>query len=160
VLKYDAWIPNLNDWVTLATNSNLTDPTFQANSILGLCALTQLRCTGPNQQWPDLGACIDGLSALPYGDYDEAWGDNIVCRSIHIVLTQIRPDVSLPLPAETCAQRDEVGADRGSNDRCIACTSARRAAASASTSPTRTSTSRTRPFSASRWARPSCAHES
>jgi hypothetical protein len=104
VLKYDAWIPNLNDWVTMATGSDITDTKFQANSVLGLCAMTQLRCTGADQQWADLGACIDGLSAKPYGNYDEAWGDNIVCRFIHVVLTQIRPDVSV-FHSHTCRRQ-------------------------------------------------------
>jgi hypothetical protein len=99
VLKYDAWIPNLQDWVQAATGGgSLTDPVFQQQSILGLCALTELRCTGNNAQWSSLGQCLSVLGAKPYGDYDEAWADNIVCRSIHIVLAQVRPEVCF-LPA-------------------------------------------------------------
>lgn len=93
VLKYDAWIPNLNDWVTNATGAALTNAQYQTESIEELCAVTQERCTGSNIQWASIDECVSVLSQKTYGDYDEAWGDNIVCRSIHIVLTQVRPDV-------------------------------------------------------------------
>jgi hypothetical protein len=41
--------------------------------------------------------CITELSLKPFGTFDEAWGDNVVRRLIHIVLAQIRPDVSRTL---------------------------------------------------------------
>ena len=94
MLRYDAWIPNLNAWVQHATGVAVGNPQAQAESIVQLCAITQLRCTGSNQQWASLEACVAGLSAKPYGNYDEAWGDNVVCRRIHLVLTQVRPAVS------------------------------------------------------------------
>ncbi len=102
VIKYDAWIPNLNDWVTAITNVSFTNPYAQQGAIEQLCVETQLRCTGANQQWDSTPQCIGNLTAKPFGDYDEAWGDNIVCRSIHIVLTQVRPDVCASRPACSC----------------------------------------------------------
>lgn len=30
------------------------------------------------------------------GNFDEAWGDNVVCRSIHLMLTVVRPEVHCP----------------------------------------------------------------
>lgn len=37
--------------------------------------------------------CIATLLAKPFGTFDETWGDNIVCRLVHVVLTQVRPEV-------------------------------------------------------------------
>jgi len=96
VLKYDAWIPNLNDWIVSATGALISNTQYQMESIEQICALTQQRCTGSNTQWTCVDDCVSALSQKPYGDYDEAWGDNIVCRTIHLVLTQIRPDVHCP----------------------------------------------------------------
>ncbi|KAK0702343.1 hypothetical protein B0H67DRAFT_604626 [Lasiosphaeris hirsuta] len=96
VLKYDAWIPNLNAWVEATTAAAVTNPQFQAQSILQICAVTQMRCTGANTQWASIGECVSVLSQRPYGNYDAAWGDNVVCRSIHLVLTQVRPDHHCP----------------------------------------------------------------
>jgi hypothetical protein len=94
VLNYDAWIPNLNSWVAQTTASNATQAQARAGTIYQICAATQMRCTGANTQWNSVEECVTTLSTKPYGNYDEAWGDNIVCRSIHVVLTQVRPDVS------------------------------------------------------------------
>jgi hypothetical protein len=94
VLKYDAWIPNLNSWFEATTGAQVSDPAYRAGSIEQICGATQMRCHGANSQWDSIGECIHVLSKKRYGTYDEAWGDNIVCRSIHLVLTQVRPDVS------------------------------------------------------------------
>lgn len=96
VLKYDAWIPNLNSWVQSTSPAPLTDPQFQLQNIQQVCAVTQMRCTGANAQWDSIDQCVVTLLQRPYGNYDEAWGDNIVCRNIHLVLTQVRPDVHCP----------------------------------------------------------------
>ena len=94
VLKYDAWIPNLNDWIEASTGISISNPQVDMETIQQLCAVTQQRCTGSNTQWISIEECVSTLSQKPYGNYDEAWGDNIVCRSIHLILTQVRPDVS------------------------------------------------------------------
>ncbi|KAK3934620.1 hypothetical protein QBC46DRAFT_368095 [Diplogelasinospora grovesii] len=96
VLKYDAWIPNLNNWVEATTGAQFSNTQVQAQSIQQLCGATQQRCTGANTQWASVDECVSALTQKPYGNYDEAWGDNIVCRTIHIVLTQVRPDVHCP----------------------------------------------------------------
>jgi hypothetical protein len=74
----------------------ISNPQVAEQSIEQLCGGTQQRCTGANTQWNSVEECIQDLSQKPYGNYDEAWGDNIVCRTIHLVLTQVRPDVSSP----------------------------------------------------------------
>ncbi len=97
VLKYDAWIPNLNSWVEATTSAFIADPQFRAESIQQICGGTQQICYGANAQWNSVEECIVTLSQKNYGSYDEAWGDNIVCRSIHLVLSQVNPDVRCPL---------------------------------------------------------------
>jgi hypothetical protein len=113
VLKYDAWIPNLNDWLEATTAAKTADPQYRAQSIQQLCAVTEMRCTGANTQWNSTGECIGALSQKPYGTYDEAWGDNIVCRTIHIVLTQVRPDVSFLFSSYFCGAPASFKRDRG-----------------------------------------------
>ena len=94
VLKYDAWIPNLNDWIVAGLGIQISNPQVEEQSIEQLCGGTQQRCTGANTQWTSVDQCVEVLSQKTYGNYDEAWGDNIVCRIIHLALTQVRPDVS------------------------------------------------------------------
>jgi hypothetical protein len=43
--------------------------------------------------------CITELSAKPFGDYDEVWGDNIVCRAVHVILSIVNPDVGPSHPS-------------------------------------------------------------
>jgi hypothetical protein len=96
VLKYDAWIPNLNDWIVASLGIPISNPQVGLQPIQQLCAGTQQRCTGSNTQWSSIDECISTLSQKPYGNYDEAWGDNIVCRTIHLILTQVRPQIHCP----------------------------------------------------------------
>jgi hypothetical protein len=36
------------------------------------------------------------MATKPFGSYDEVWGDNVVCRNIHVLLTHVRPAVHCP----------------------------------------------------------------
>lgn len=38
--------------------------------------------------------CANQLKAKTFGSFDEMWGDNVVCREVHVLLTRSRPDVS------------------------------------------------------------------
>ncbi|KAI9786480.1 MAG: hypothetical protein M1839_006940 [Geoglossum umbratile] len=96
VLKYDAWIPNLNAWIENVLGTPISNPFLQAVTIQDICSSTQLLCTDGNKQWNDVNECVTALSAKPYGTYDEAWGDNIVCRTIHLVLAGVRPVAHCP----------------------------------------------------------------
>lgn len=53
------------------------------------------RCTGANEQYHgDILECVTTLTLTkPFGTFDEVWGDNVVCRLIHVILAQVRPDV-------------------------------------------------------------------
>lgn len=165
VLKYDAWIPNLNAWVEASMGVDVTNPEFQAGSIEGLCDLTQVRCNGTNTQWSSVDQCVSTLSQKPYGNYDEAWGDNIVCRSIHLVLTQVRPEVSFrrvtctlvpPLPQFSPSSLS-VRANARETRRSTAPMSGRPAAGNASTFRRRSNTSSTSPCTTIQRAKRSCA---
>lgn len=59
-----------------------------------LCPTIQQRCVGQDQQYQSVEDCTAQLLTKEFGTFDEVWGDNIVCRMIHLILTVIRPDVS------------------------------------------------------------------
>lgn len=71
----------------------MSNAAFRAASIQQLCGLIEDKCVGNNTQYQNAEDCVEFLSQRPYGEYSEAWGDNVVCRSIHSILTQIRPEV-------------------------------------------------------------------
>ena len=93
VLYYDATLPNLNKYYNLASGV-LPSAQFNAARIEQLCDSAQQLCTGSNIQYNSTQACINTLSHRPFGEWDEIWGDNVVCRTLHIQLAQLRPDVS------------------------------------------------------------------
>ncbi|EKG11306.1 hypothetical protein MPH_11571 [Macrophomina phaseolina MS6] len=96
VKAYDAWLPNLQLWTATLLGRDLTNRTIQDAFRDALCPVIQQRCTGPNQQYDDVDDCLDTLRQKPFGTYDEVWGDNIACRTIHAILTQTRPGVHCP----------------------------------------------------------------
>jgi hypothetical protein len=36
------------------------------------------------------------LGMKPFGSFSDIWGDNVVCRTIHVILTGLRPDLHCP----------------------------------------------------------------
>ncbi|MCJ1477014.1 hypothetical protein MMC13_005685 [Lambiella insularis] len=95
VLYYDAWLPNLNDYTTLLYGA-APYPQYEEAVIRNLCTEAQGLCTGSNTQYDDTDTCVSTLSAKPFGEWDELWGDNVVCRSLHILLARLRPVVHCP----------------------------------------------------------------
>ncbi|MCJ1393157.1 hypothetical protein MMC18_006029 [Xylographa bjoerkii] len=96
VLKYDAWIPNLSNWTNIGVGMDVSIPAVQAIYIKTICDEAQVRCVGANTQYSSVAQCISVLSAKPFGTFDEAWGDDVTCRSIHVILTLIDPDLHCP----------------------------------------------------------------
>ena len=92
VLYYDAWFPTLSDYVNLLYGTS-PNPQYDAGVIESICSQAQMLCVGGNAQYTSQDECISTLSAKPFGDWDEAWGDNIVCRILHILLAKLRPSV-------------------------------------------------------------------
>jgi len=97
VLQYDAYIANLQLWTVTATGIDYSQRPIQEGAISRqICPQILQRCTGENEQYPDTTTCIADLSQKPFGSFDEVWGDNDVCRIIHLLLTPIRPEVHCP----------------------------------------------------------------
>ncbi|KAJ7692217.1 hypothetical protein B0H17DRAFT_934227 [Mycena rosella] len=93
VLQYDAWIPSIALFGNLPHDS---DPAGQRGTIQGVCDLQAQTCVGNNTVYDSAAACNQTLSAKPFGSFDEAWGDNVVCRTSHVLLTKFRPEVHCP----------------------------------------------------------------
>jgi hypothetical protein len=87
VLKYHAWIPNLQAWIGAVIGYDPGTIAVQTVAKVSLCPPIQQQCTGSNKQYRDELDRIARLQLKPFGNFDEAWGDNIACR------TRVRPDV-------------------------------------------------------------------
>lgn len=100
VLHYDAWIPNLALWTTKLFGVNLGDGQVVNNLLAvltNLCEQIQARCTKGNQQYLDIATCTLQLQLLTrFGTFGEVWGNDVVCRLIHVILAKIRPEVHCP----------------------------------------------------------------
>ncbi|KAI5357278.1 hypothetical protein Slin14017_G122870 [Septoria linicola] len=96
VERYHAWIPNLEAWVEAGTGFDFGAYVYQKFVPLFLCPLIVQRCTGANQQYSDILSCTLALDTKPFGSFDEAWGDTVACRIIHLILTQVRPEIHCP----------------------------------------------------------------
>lgn len=94
--KYQAWVPNLQAWTRASSGIDYSSMQVQEGAAKGLCPVIQQRCQGKDQQYASVEDCAQQLGAKPFGNFDEAWGDNIACRTIHIILTMVRPDVHCP----------------------------------------------------------------
>ncbi|KAF8144548.1 hypothetical protein K438DRAFT_1735902 [Mycena galopus ATCC 62051] len=96
VLQYDAWIPNLDLFTNLLRDYDQYSLAGMNATIQGICALQDTTCVGNNTVYNGIPDCVQTLAAKNYGREDEAWGDNVVCRGIHVLLTKIRPEVHCP----------------------------------------------------------------
>lgn len=96
VLKYHAWVPNLQRWTRVAIGQDFDNVFTQKLTSAVLCPTIQKQCAGKNKQYKNTLDCIAKLEGKPFGNFDEAWGDNIACRTIHLVLTKVRPEIHCP----------------------------------------------------------------
>lgn len=92
VIQYDASFSALAAFTSVSTGIPLTPATGLA-LITQICTSASQLCTGANVQYADTATCIADLLAKPFGSYDEIWADNVVCRSLHIRLASLRPNV-------------------------------------------------------------------
>jgi hypothetical protein len=104
IIAYDAWIPNLQNFV-----GKITDPSIQvytggayapnATDMIiteaQICQLQAQFCTAGNQVYTSVDECMATLMSKPFGSYDEGWGDNVACRRVHVLLTPLRPAVCI-----------------------------------------------------------------
>ncbi|KAK6533812.1 hypothetical protein TWF694_002741 [Orbilia ellipsospora] len=96
VVNYDLALIEVDHFISELTSTDYDDPAAQADLINTTCQAQALRCVGPNQVYDSIDHCIEVLSAKPFGKYTNVWSDSVVCRSIHIVLTLVRPDAHCP----------------------------------------------------------------
>ena len=92
VEAYDAWLPTLSCYANHLYGTKKTTE-FKEATIGQVCQEQQAVCLDHNQQFKSTSDCILQLSQKSFGDWDEAWGDNVVCRSLHVLLAKLRPDV-------------------------------------------------------------------
>ena len=86
--------------------TDFTSPPAQEAAIEALCAVIQQRCAGENVQYESVASCVDILGKRNFGSWDEVWGDNVVCRYVHVGLTTMRPEVSCYDPSSATAKID------------------------------------------------------
>lgn len=96
VLKYHAWIPNLQAWIKTSVGHDIGNLGIQTVAKVALCPLIHKTCKGHNKQYHNDLDCIARLQLKTFGSFDEAWGDNIACRAVHLILARIRPEVHCP----------------------------------------------------------------
>ncbi|KAJ7132669.1 hypothetical protein C8R46DRAFT_923951, partial [Mycena filopes] len=99
VLKYEAWIPSVDRFVNALNGPDGGDfygPAGMNATIQQICGLQAQTCVGADTVYADTATCIQTLAAKPFGRFDETWGDNVVCRRIHVLLTKFRPAVHCP----------------------------------------------------------------
>ena len=96
VVAYDAWLPTLKQYTDrLYGRPETLNASLQAGVIQRLCTEAQGACRGPNQVYASPEDCQAQLAAKPFGTWDNVWSDTVTCRSLHVLLAKIRPDVSL-----------------------------------------------------------------
>lgn len=89
-------MPYINQARGAGTYDDFTQAQKRAQ-IGALCAGVQDACTGADTQYDSVAQCEWTLAGKRFGSWDEVWGDNVICREVHVKLTRIRPDVSARL---------------------------------------------------------------
>jgi len=68
-----------------------TDPVALARHRATLCNVVQAQCTGVNQQYDSVEACLEYVSHLPYGGFYSNDQNTTSCRVLHLSLQRISP---------------------------------------------------------------------
>ena len=75
-------------------------PSQESVTIRYLCQGTQAVCrvSSSLEQYSSLEECVTFLSPpnTPFGDYDRADQNNVICRVVHLLLAQISPTLHCP----------------------------------------------------------------
>jgi hypothetical protein len=67
--------------------------TAHNNTIKSTCAAIQQRCTGAYQQYTSVDDCYSYVSTIDGGGWARGDQASLQCVSLHLILTQFRPDV-------------------------------------------------------------------
>ncbi|CAF1194077.1 unnamed protein product [Didymodactylos carnosus] len=103
ICGYDAQIRNLGITVDFP-------PETHPATIQALCQGIQETCTGDNQQYENFEDCVDFMTnKTPYGSSDQLDQDSVSCRTLHIQLAALAPDVHCPhcgpMGGEACTNK-------------------------------------------------------
>jgi len=98
ILEYDLTILRLGKYA---------DPVVTSNETLykeEICEVAQLYCLGNNTQYNSTESCLEFLSSIPFGSFNDAMSDSVVCRIVHTILVPFRPDIHCPHVGPTGGQ--------------------------------------------------------
>ena len=95
VEAYEAWLPSLQSYTNLLYGRSTVNETVDTQMIRHLCANVQDTCKGADQQYSSREECQAQLKRKPFGNWNAVWGDNVICRTLHVLLAKRRPDVRL-----------------------------------------------------------------
>ncbi|KAJ7169211.1 hypothetical protein C8R43DRAFT_876433 [Mycena crocata] len=96
VLYYDAWIPTPDPFSIKLGWFDFSSTAATNATIQHVCGLQNETCIGNTTVYDSVDDCVQTLTAKRFGRLDETWGDNVVCRSIHALLTKFRPEIHCP----------------------------------------------------------------
>jgi len=65
-------------------------------AIPGICQLALALCQGPNQIFDNFTDCTEFLQSIPVGSGYNFMTNSVLCRSVHVLLAQLRPDLHCP----------------------------------------------------------------
>jgi hypothetical protein len=99
VVSFDLAILNLG------TAVNPTSEAEREANIQGVCAVLTLGVGGAAPTCPaeyaGFADCMAFMHSIPYGTWDRANSNTVVCRQLHTLLTPYRPDVHCPHAGKT-----------------------------------------------------------
>lgn len=98
VKAFDLALPDLQEWVEFATTFHgaTASPIVQDGAMQYICSVQDKLCVGENKVYKDVDDCVTTLKSKNFGTYDNPWQDSVTCRTIHINLVPIRPDLHCP----------------------------------------------------------------
>ncbi|ORY49816.1 hypothetical protein BCR33DRAFT_840907 [Rhizoclosmatium globosum] len=99
IVGYDVQVQNTG---LFYAKVGLNTPKWLEQPVLAglVCDSVAKACTGVDQQYNAQGKpdCFNFLSSVvPFGDNNQVQGDSLACRSIHVNLAFLRPDIHCPM---------------------------------------------------------------
>jgi hypothetical protein len=94
ITTFDLSIPYLDTALSYISPSNAS---VLQGMIQAICSTAQASCTGPNQQYATVAACITSLQSLPAGSWNRVSSNTVVCRAFDAPFAVINPAVDCPV---------------------------------------------------------------
>jgi len=90
ITSYDLAILRLGEAVGLVPPSEYLDYVEE------ICLVHQDNCTGANQQYANFEACVEQISSMNFGTWDNVSSNTTTCRILHSILVPLRPAFHCP----------------------------------------------------------------